>query len=1429
MAMLDAYPRLRRALRVTGAIGAGLALLLLLLFGALQLDWTRDAIRRQVAAATAGSDTTIAIGEISGILPFDVALSDVRIADRAGEWLIIDHVALDWAPTALLLGTLRIDDLSATRIRVARPPEAGAPEASDDDFTLPRLPVDLDLRRARIDRLDLAAPVLGAPAALAAEAEARLGRLGEAVSAHLALRQLEGQAGEAELRLAYRPDADSLDISALVQEPRGGLLGRLLGLPQGSDLRVEAEGSGALAAWRGTAGATLDGAALFDLAAEVSGDAQRRVGFSLTATPPAALLPPELAPLLADGLAAEGAVQLDRAAGRLRIERLDASSAAGRIAATGTIAADDAIDLALTLDAPESTPFAALVPEVGWSRARVQAAFGGFLDRPRLDLQATLDDLAVPTLRVGALSLDLAADASTGLDAPIAIEAQATATQATPADARLAPLLPGDTRLALRGSATTDGVLAVDSLAVTNGAGEAAVNGRATHWGMADLAVDGSVTIADLGALQLLLGRQVQGGLDVAFGIEPGPEGARIDALGIGSAVALGIPQIDSLLGPAPQISIAAEIAGARIALDQAALTGAGITARASGALAAETIDMRLAASIDDLAALQSGATGGVTATGTLSGPAAAPVLTVQARSASLGYPGGAAEDLVLDARLENLAAPRIAASASARVDGLPATAALQGTAQGSKVDAQALDLRLGDSSLTGAVSVADGVAAGRLRLQAPDLAQLSGLAGVALGGALSADIGLGARAGAQAVDVTATGSNLAVADQVSAAQARLDARLDDLFGTPSVAARASLDRVALGGQAVDTVRLSADGTLRALRSELTAKGADMSVEAGATLARMADETRIVIDRFAGSFRDVAINSAAPAAIVLRPGSQRLDRLTLESEGGTLHATGALEDDGLEATLRAERMPMALLRVVAPDLKLAGQLDGELRVTGPRDTPTGSFDLAATELALPGIPQRGRIDARGALAGGFDVSGTADLATAGRVEFSATAPSLYGDAPLRGEAKGTLDLVLLDMLIAGGADRVRGKADLDLAVAGTLADPQAAGEATLTEGEYDNLRFGTKLRRITAQLHATGNRIEIVGLTARGPGGGRLSGSGAITLAGDTGLDLALQMSKLRALDTDLASAVIDGDLTLRGALAQRLALAGTIKVREAEIRIPDSLPPQVQEIAVVEVNLPPERQAEQAARDRAKSQTLDLDLDLAVAAPQQIAVRGRGLDAELGGALRIGGTAASPDIDGELKLRRGSLDVVGRLLEFDKGIITFQSGAEIDPLLDFTATSRTADLTVTAKVEGSARAPRIVLSSVPALPQDEILARLLFGKSVGALSPFELLELAQAAAQLSGIQSGPGLLDRIREGTGLDRLTLEQAEGAQGPSLSAGRYVGKGVYVGASQGAQGNSTSATVEIEVTPNVKVESEIGANGSGKTGVNLEWDY
>lgn len=1426
MRWLPTSPRIRRAARIAAiSLGAILALLLVL-FGALQLQGTRDALRARIAAATAGTGNAITIGGLDGTLPFDLRLRDVAIADAGGPWLTIDRLDLAWSPLALLTGTLRIDAIEAGRVAVLRTPQS-APEDADEraGFSLPSLPVDLDLRRVWIGRIDLAEPILGAPAALQAEARAQLGRLGEQLALNLQLRQVDGAAGDALLDLSYSPEADRLVLDASISEPQGGLVGRLLGLPPRSDFQVTATGSGPLADWRGGAVAELDGATILDLQGDVTGDAPRRIAVTLSAAPPAALVPETVAPLLQD-LSADGALRYEPADETLQIEDLAASSAAGRLHAAGAIGA--ALDLTLRFEAAGPEIYAALLPEATWSAAHIDAKLGGTRDAPQVAAQAMLRDIQVPQGRIGTFAVDLAADAAAGLDQPIALDFKAAGSDIAPADARLAPLLAGGLRVALQGSATTAGDLVVEALEATGGGITVQAAGSADDWGAKDIQAAGSLAVADLAVLQPLLPLAAQGGLDLAFRADPAEGGSRIDLMGAAHDLAFGQAALDGLLGPVPAFSasLLASVAGAT--LEQADLTGAALQASATGT-AGTALDLKLAAAITDLAALTPQAAGRLDLDAALTGRPEAPALDLQARAARLAIAGRELRDLALAAAATDLTAPRVTAEATARIAGLPADARIEAAIQGAAVDAPRVSLRLGRATLDGKLAYDGAIASGALAFEAPDLAEAGGLIGTALRGRLAGELALQGGEGRQELRLTATGAELAFADQAMAQRAEISARVADLFGAPVIEGRVDLNRLSTGGETFDTAQLTARGGLDDLQAELAAEGEGTDLQAAAGIAMAEQRTSIALTRLEGAYRGIGLRSVAPAQLELTPEVTRLDGLALAVEDGMLRADGAFRGEVVEAALRLERLPLSLLRVAAPDLAISGTLDGAVEISGPIAAPDGRIALEAHDVATPGLAKTAELRVNGALRqGGFDLTGSAELGAQGRLDLAAAAPALAATAPLTASAKGKIDLVLLDAFLAGGADRVRGGVDLDLSLGGTLGAPQARGGATLAGVEYDNLRYGIKLRQIAAELRAEGGRIDIAGLTARGPGGGRVEGGGSIALAEGPRLDLALRLDRLRVIDSELASAIIGGELALTGSAAERLALTGAIRVREAEIRVPDSLPPQVQEIPVIEVNTPPALQ--QAAATAAQpEQSLDLDLDLAVDAPQQVFVRGRGLDAELGGALRIGGSAAQPDIAGALDLRRGALDLVGKRLDFKSGTITLESGTEINPLLDLTATTRAEQFEVTAKVEGPAKAPRITLSSVPDLPQDEILARLLFGKSVGALSPFELLQLAQATAQLAGIQSGPGILDAIRQKTGLDRLTLEQAEGAAGPSLGAGRYVAKGVYVGVTQGAQSNSGTATVEIEVTPNVKLETELGANGSGKTGVNLEWDY
>ncbi|HUN51737.1 MAG TPA: translocation/assembly module TamB domain-containing protein, partial [Candidatus Sulfotelmatobacter sp.] len=243
---------------------------------------------------------------------------------------------------------------------------------------------------------------------------------------------------------------------------------------------------------------------------------------------------------------------------------------------------------------------------------------------------------------------------------------------------------------------------------------------------------------------------------------------------------------------------------------------------------------------------------------------------------------------------------------------------------------------------------------------------------------------------------------------------------------------------------------------------------------------------------------------------------------------------------------------------------------------------------------------------------------------------------------------------------------------------------------------------------------------------------------------------------------------------------------------------------------------------------------------DITVDAPGRVFVRGRGLDAELSGRLHVGGTSVAPQPVGGFNLRYGTFSLVGTTLTFSRGHVGLGGAGlegKIDPTLDFEANSTSGNITATLDITGYADKPKITLSSSPTLPQDEILARLLFGKSAKDLSPFEYAEIAQALAQITGV-GGPlsnNPLNAIRQGLGLDRLQVTGGANGAGAAVEAGRYVAPGVFVGAKQGTSGGS-QAEVQIDLWKGLKLDTTVGTSsgtgasaGSSGSSVGLSYQF
>jgi translocation and assembly module TamB len=308
-------------------------------------------------------------------------------------------------------------------------------------------------------------------------------------------------------------------------------------------------------------------------------------------------------------------------------------------------------------------------------------------------------------------------------------------------------------------------------------------------------------------------------------------------------------------------------------------------------------------------------------------------------------------------------------------------------------------------------------------------------------------------------------------------------------------------------------------------------------------------------------------------------------------------------------------------------------------------------------------------------------------------------------------------------------------------------------------------------------------------------------------------VDLRLEAQNARPLSSDLLTVNLDASLTARGDLAKRLLLSGNIHSNEAEIRIPKTLPTSV---ATLNVQRPGEKPSPPSEPGGS------VDLDLSIDAPRRIFVRGRGLDAEVGGKVRVAGTLADPRPSGSFELLRGQYSLVGKTFKFSKGKVSFNGGSLANPSLDFEVSRSDANITAKLRIGGTARNPTVALSSTPELPQNEILAELLFGRSASSLSPFELAQIASALAELTGVvPGGINPLSSIRKSLGLDELTVGTSASGKA-TLEAGEYIAPNVYLGVEQGASAGSTRAKVQVDLTKGLKVEGTVGASSGSATG-------
>jgi len=568
---------------------------------------------------------------------------------------------------------------------------------------------------------------------------------------------------------------------------------------------------------------------------------------------------------------------------------------------------------------------------------------------------------------------------------------------------------------------------------------------------------------------------------------------------------------------------------------------------------------------------------------------------------------------------------------------------------------------------------------------------------------------------------------------------------------------------------------------------------------------------------------------------------------------GRLSARATLREDAGERRfeLDADARGLSMAQREA-DILLRGDTTLELRATeADGRVRIDQFSLANPQITatasgvIGDVTRRVLISARLAnlaqLAPGF----AGPLTVEGSLEEIVSGYSLdltgRGPGNISARASGTLapDFSRVNVALAGSADlalanqgidpiSVQGAGQFDLRIDGPPRISSISGRVTTTGARVVSPRQAITLSDLDLTANLSSGRAQIDARAA--VEGGTLVLAGSVGLAPPMIADLRATLAGVRLTDRRIYETRVSGDLAISGPLATGGTISGALRLAETEIRIPSTglggsgyIPPMrhVNEPAFV-----------RATRDNAGltegrgdgGPRVPWALDLTVSAPNRVFVRGRGLDAELGGTLRLGGTTAQVVPSGEFNLIRGRLDLLGRRFTLSEGLMRLQG--RFVPFVRLVASTIANGLSASIILSGEADALDINFESSPELPDEEILARLLFGQDLGRLTAFQAAQLASAVATLAG-RGGDGIIGNLRKSFGLDDLDI--STDTQGnAALRVGKYLTDNVYTDITVDSTGKS-EVSINLDVSPSVTLRGRTDSEGRSGVGIFFERDY
>lgn len=1410
------------------------------------------------------------IGSLDGDFPSSIILTDVLVSDGVGLWLKIDRLKYSWNPWSLLEGKVKIREVSFQTVDVLRKPLPKEPAIEDRPHEktggLPVFPLSVEVDHLGAQMIRLSEKVLGEHVTFSIDSQLAYKGLSQGLALMLDAQRIDQTPGSLTLNASFIPPSKNLTLNLEAKEPPGGVLVRVLNIPGLPEMSATVKGEGSLEDWQSRFDFHAGESVHMDGTAHIKTIASEKYSLDL-------LMNGNLSPMIDTRLREilEDPVILKtnlvfNSPEQLEINNIDIANSAFHVGLKGKVnIQDEIIDLQYSVIPKADQPYQSLAPGVRWKSLKASGSAKGLMTQPEIGLNVeavslSQDKFIIPLTRV---SFQATPDRPFGQRGMVlGITGNGFLSQPRGPDPTIEQLIPDKLKWNLATAVNLDKQqISLKQFETSINKLTLVLKGDVNKWGQ-KANIKAEINSPDISKFSGIAKTRLAGNLNM---------GLEIEALDFGQNVQVKISSLlKNLETEFPEVKV---IMGDKVTLTGVfRRNGAGIMqveklkfngAAVSGVINAALTDDQVLDSdwnvlfprLRELSGIaKKDLSGQLVILGKADGPLGSPAVTTNIESKNLVVDGLPVDEAQLNLTVGNLLdKPTGTLATKVRFNEMDASTSTDFVMQSdnrlalNNIKVQGLGSEIVGDLLVNLKPVS---LIGALKGKIHDYASINNLLGQELSSNTRFVVDFKDESG-QTVQFSTLVDNLNLAGDtpLSVKTVNLSGVVTNALEEPHIASKLKILEAVHPKGTLKNLVLMTKGSLKEMNFDLKAEatpkeGPSANLNTTAILNLEPDSKQLSLSTLKGAIGNIPLKLTEPALLKINDREIELSKFVLNIKDGLVSSNFKKNSTGMFANLSVDQFPLDLLNQIQPGLGVSGILKGKADLSGKMDDPKGNLEFTVRDLTFAEGSKKDLPPATASLSGKWN-EGLA------KVNFLLTQPSvgdfkingelpivmaqnqqgikIPSNAPLKATAEGQMILDVLNNMLVASGNQVKGKVNLSVKVGGVLEKPQVAGTVNLEEGQFENLTLGTTLNDITMKTIFDNTHLKFDQLTAKTPDGGSISAKGTINKSNEdkfvADLNLSTNSAKLVAIDT--VTAKITSDLQLTGPLNSAL-LKGTINIDHADIYVPNTLPPSVVVLDVEEIENEPVDGDIKIESKKKREEEIELGLDLKITAPGEIFIRGRGLDTQLEGDLKVTGTSNKPSVDGQFKMRRGTLEILSRNVKFKQGVVGFDGVPDREPNLDFKAEIPTKNITILIDVFGGVSNPQIKLTSSPEKPQDEILANLLFDKSAGAITPIEAVQLANSAAQLAGFGGqGPGFMDNIRGSLGLDTLKFSGDE--SGPGVEAGSYVAEGVYIGVKQGLGENSSAAVIEYEVTPNITVESDIGADSESKLGVKMEWDY